>query len=61
MCAAKQEIPGWKASGGGKVHDNGGKGMTEIILILAVLIVLTLIYREKLVETVTRFYGGLYR
>ena len=60
---AEQEIPGWKGKwkGGGKVHDNRGMGTAEIILILAVLIILTLIFRKQLAELAAWFYGSLYR
>ena len=61
MCSIKQEIPRQKAAGGGKVHDNRGMGMAEVILILAIFIVLTLIFREKKVELVSWFYRSLYR
>ena len=36
--------------GGGKVHNNRGLGTAEIILVLAVLIVLIFLYRERMVE-----------
>ena len=49
MYGAEQEITGWKGKwkGGGEVHDNRGMGMTEIILISAVLIILTLVFRKQ--------------
>ena len=61
MCSIKQKILRWKATGGEKVHDNRRSGMAEIILILAVLIVLTFIFREKLVELMSWSYRWLYR
>ena len=56
MCATKQEIPRQKTAGSGKVHDNRGMGMAEIIMVSAVPIVLTLIFRKQLVELVTWLY-----
>ncbi len=43
------------------MQDNREPGMAEVILILTILIVLTLIFREKIVELVAWFYRSLYR
>ena len=63
MYGAEQEIPGWKGKwrGGEEVHDNRGMGMSEVILILAVLIILTLIFRKQLAGLAAWFYRSLYR
>ncbi|MDE5598479.1 MAG: hypothetical protein K2J04_11715 [Lachnospiraceae bacterium] len=36
-------------------------GTAEIIMILAVLVILTLIFKGKIVELTAWFYGSLYR
>ncbi len=43
------------------MQDNRGMGTAEIILILAVLIILTLVFRKQLAGLAAWFYGSLYR
>lgn len=41
------------------MKDNGGMGMAEIILVLSVLIVVTLIYREKIAMVIERLFAAV--
>ena len=61
MYAQDRKSRDGKRKGGEEVHDNRGLGMAEIIMILAVLIILTLIFRKQLAGLAAWFYGSLYR
>ncbi len=50
MCATGQELPEWEAEGRQKVHDNRGLGTVEIILVLTVLIIFVLVFRDEIVD-----------
>lgn len=41
------------------MKDNGGMGMDEIILVLSVLIVVTLIFREKIAMVIERLFAAV--
>ena len=43
------------------MHDNSSFGTVEIILVLTVLIILILIFREKIVGLTAWFYSSLFK
>ncbi len=51
MCATGQELPEREAEGRQKVHDNRGMGTVEIILVLTVLIIFALVFRDRIVDS----------
>ncbi len=51
MCATGQELPEREAEGRQKVHDNRGMGAVEIILVLTVLIIFVLVFRDRIVDS----------
>lgn len=54
------EAAGMRESRGRRaMKDNGGMGMDEIILVLSVLIVVTLIFREKIAMVIERLFAAV--
>ena len=60
MYAQDRKYRDGKRKGGGEVQDNRGMGMAEILMVLAVLIILTLVFRKQLAGLAAWFCSSLY-